>query len=64
MLCEGETDDKVVFAGEPDVTKTVAVYGNVFCKIEETVEQLANVAVATIADKNIFFIIVIFNYFS
>ena len=57
MLCAGETLDKVVFAGEPEVTKTVALYGNVFCKIDETVEQLANVAVATTADKNKFFIV-------
>ena len=61
MLCAGETLDKVVFAGEPEVTKTVALYGNVFCKIDETVEQLANVAVATTADKNKFFIIVNFD---
>jgi hypothetical protein len=51
MLCAAETFDNVVFAGEPDVTKTFALYGKVFCKIDETVEQLAKVAVATTADK-------------
>ena len=60
MLCAAETLDKVVFAGEPEVTKTVALYGKVFCKIDDTVEQLPKVAVAKIADKNIFFIIEIF----
>ena len=58
ILCAAETLDKVVLAGDPEVTITVALYGNVFCKIEETVEQLANVAVATTADKNKFFIVV------
>ena len=62
MLCAGETFDKVVFAGEPEVTKTVALYGNVFCKMDETVEQLAKVAVAKTADKNKFFIIVNFDF--
>jgi len=57
MLCAAETFDNVVFAGEPDVTKTFALYGKVFCKIDETVEQLAKVAVATTADKNKFFIV-------
>lgn len=62
ILCAGDTLDSVVFAGEPAVTKTVALYGKVFCKIEETVEQLANVAVATTADRNKFFIVVNFDF--
>ena len=57
MLCAGETVDNVVLTGEFAVTKTVAVYGKVFCKIEETVLQAVSVAVAATAAKNKFFIV-------
>jgi len=46
-----------VLAGEPDVTSTVALYGNVFCRIEETVEHPVSTPTASMADKTVFFII-------